>query len=78
MVGNFAAEISNSEEGLRAFVIQDFDFWNAAIAAILAEAQEKGEIPTTHNIDSSLRVPRTSVDQRTLLPSSSVPRKLGS
>jgi TetR/AcrR family transcriptional repressor of nem operon len=49
MVGNFAAEISNSEEGLRAFIIQDFDFWNAAIAAILAEAQEKGEIPSTPN-----------------------------
>jgi TetR/AcrR family transcriptional repressor of nem operon len=49
MVGNFAAEISNSEEELRAFVIQDFDFWNASIAAILAQAQEKGEIPTTHN-----------------------------
>jgi hypothetical protein len=42
-------EISNSEEGLRAFIIQDFDFWNAAIAAILAEAQEKGEIPATTN-----------------------------
>jgi len=34
---------------LRAFIIQDFDFRNAAIAAILAEGQEKGEIPTTHN-----------------------------
>jgi len=36
-------------KGLRAFIIQDFDFRNAAIAAILAEGQEKGEIPTTHN-----------------------------
>ena len=49
MVGNFAAEISNSEEGLRAFTIQDFDFWNAAIAAILNEAKQKGEIPATVN-----------------------------
>ena len=49
MVGNFAAEVSNSEEGLRAFIIQDFDFWNVAIAAILSEAQEKGEIPKTIN-----------------------------
>lgn len=49
MVGNFAAEVSNSEEGLRAFIIQDFDFWNAAITAILAEAQEKGEIAAAAN-----------------------------
>src|SRR5208282_3993316 len=49
MVGNFAAEISNSEEGLRAFIIKDFDFWNAAIAAILTEAKQKGEIPAVAN-----------------------------
>jgi len=49
MVGNFTAEISNSEKGLRAFIIQDFDFWNAAITAILTEAKEKGEIPPAAN-----------------------------
>ena len=49
MVGNFAAEVSNSEEGLRAFIIQDFDFWNGAIAGVLTEAKQKGEIPADAN-----------------------------
>ena len=45
MMGNFAAEISNSEEGLRTIISQDFDFWNGAIAGVLTEAKQKGEIP---------------------------------
>ncbi|MCU1323476.1 MAG: transcriptional regulator, TetR family [Acidobacteriaceae bacterium] len=49
MIGNFTAEISNSEEVLRAFVIRTFDFWNAAIADLLVKAQEKGVIPATQN-----------------------------
>jgi TetR/AcrR family transcriptional repressor of nem operon len=49
MMGNFAAEISNSEEGLRVLINQDFDFWHGAITAILTEAKQKGEIPAAVN-----------------------------
>jgi TetR/AcrR family transcriptional repressor of nem operon len=49
MMGNFAAEISNSEEGLRTIIRQDFDFWNGAIAGLLTEAKQEGEIPADAN-----------------------------
>ncbi|MEI9980221.1 MAG: TetR family transcriptional regulator C-terminal domain-containing protein [Edaphobacter sp.] len=49
MIGNFAAEISNSEEVLRAFVVRAFDAWTKAIEDVLGKAWDKGEIPATQN-----------------------------
>ncbi len=47
MIGNFAAEISNSEVVLRAFVVRAFDAWTKAIEDVLSKAWDKGEIPAT-------------------------------
>ncbi len=49
MIGNFAAEISNSEKVLRAFVVRAFDSWAKAIEDVLAKAQDKGELPATQS-----------------------------
>ena len=49
MIGNFTAEISNTEEVLRAFVVRAFDLWTTAIEDVLVKAQEKGEILATQN-----------------------------
>ncbi len=49
MIGNFAAEISNSDEALRAFVIRAFDTWTKAIEDVLSKAWDKGEISASQN-----------------------------
>lgn len=49
MIGNFTAEISNTEKLLRAVVLRTFDSWTEAIEAVLTKARDKGEISATQN-----------------------------
>jgi TetR/AcrR family transcriptional repressor of nem operon len=66
LIGNFGAEISNANPSLRQSLQAGFDQWSAALATVIRQAQDAGEISARHNPDRLARALINSWEGATL------------